>query len=88
MYYTTKRAIRLSWRQGLLFAVHDEVNVLFAVLLQVADQLVEVPVKGEALHHRDIEHVGQAGVPNGENLFSDGLSHRNPPPSCSGRCRR
>ena len=55
MYYTTKRAIRLSWRQGLLFAVHDEVNVLFAVLLQVADQLVEVPVKGEALHHRDIE---------------------------------
>lgn len=68
MYYTTKRAIRLSWRQDLLFAVHDEVNVLFAVLLQVADQLVEVPVKGEALHHWDIEHVGQAGVPDGENL--------------------
>ena len=45
MYYTTKRAFRLSWRQGLLFAVQDEVNVLFAVLLQVVDQLVEVPVK-------------------------------------------
>ena len=47
MYYTTKRAIRLSWRQGLFLAEHDEVNVLLAVVFQIADKLVEVPVKGQ-----------------------------------------
>ena len=80
MYYTTKRAIRLSWRQGLFLAEHDEVNVLLAVVFQIADKLVEVPVKGQPLYRPNIEHVGQAGVPDGENLFPDGLSHRNPPP--------
>lgn len=66
--------------KGLFIAEHDEANVLLAVLLQVADQFVEVPVKGQPLYRPNIEHVGQAGVPDGENLFPDGLSHRNPPP--------
>ena len=68
--------------KGLFLAEHDEANVLLAVVFQIADKLVEVPVKGQPLHHRDVEHVGQAGVPDGENLLPD------PPPSCIGRCRK
>jgi hypothetical protein len=39
------------------------------VILEVKHQLVEVSLVGKALNHRDIEHVCEAGVPDGENLF-------------------
>ena len=49
--------------------------VFAAVFLDVADQLVVVPVVGEALDHVQVKHIRQAGVPDRKDLLPDGFSH-------------
>ena len=65
---------------ALCLACHDEVCVLAAMLLKVADQFKVAPVEGQPLYHRHIKHIRQAGVADGEYLFPDGVSHRWAPP--------
>lgn len=47
-------------------------RVFLPVVFEVQGQLVVASVVGQPLHHRDIKHVGQAGVPYGEYLLADG----------------
>lgn len=50
-------------------------RVFAAMLLKVANQLIIPSVVGQPLHRRHIEHVRQAGIPDRQNLFPDGVSH-------------
>ncbi len=55
-----------------------EVCVLAALLLKVADLIIETMVKGQPLYRRHIKHVRQSGVADGEYLFPDDISSRQP----------
>ena len=58
-------------------------DIFLAMLLNEDHQLIEVSLVGQPLHHVCIKHIRQAGVPDGEDLLFDRLSHRRSPP-CKG----
>lgn len=57
---------------ALCFACHDEICVLAAMLLKVANQFIVAPIEGQPLYCQHIKHVRQAGVADSEYLFPDG----------------
>ena len=65
---------------ALCLACQDEVRVLAAVFLKVADQFVVASVVGQPLYCRYVKHIRQTGVTDGENLVPDGVSHLRSPP--------
>lgn len=59
----------------LSFASHDEMDIFLPVFLQPADQFKEFSLIGQPLYHRNIEHIRQASIPDGEDLIFDSFSH-------------
>lgn len=81
IFFNDQKSLLAPLEEGSFLARHDEIDILFPVVFEPVNQLIVTEIKGDPLDCLDIKHVGKAGIPDGEDLLADQVSHSQPPPS-------